>query len=530
MIKPVKKIVVVGGGSAGWMSAAMLIKAFPEKEIVLLESPDVPIAGVGESTLAGINDFVQFLEIDELDFMSYTDASYKLSIKFTDFYEKDSGGFHYPFGDPLLDGTLDGAHDWFYKKALYPETPVQDFVRSYYPSAALFENNKFSLNKDGKFHNYDPVFNAAYHFDAVKFANWLRERYCVPRGVKHIQGHVADIPVNDNGIESLVLKDGSVITADLYIDCTGFRSLLLGGALKEPFTSYADMLPNNRAWATRVPYIDKEREIEPFTNCTAIENGWVWNIPLWTRLGTGYVYSDKYVSPEEAKEQYKQYLMSDKMIIPRTREQVDALEFKDIPMRVGIQERCWVKNCIGMGFAAGFIEPLESNGLFSVHEFLFLLAKTLTKEAVTQWDIDVYNASVLNIFRNFAEFVGLHYALSIRNDTEYWKANAARVYAPGMPKLEPQSFQGFYDLQHRKMFSGRLLEKTGITFISTGMRYPILDAITVKKLENRDKLDYAKVFKKSFDAFDHKKAMWNKAAENELSLYQFLKQNIHKDV
>jgi tryptophan halogenase len=137
------------------------------------------------------------------------------------------------------------------------------------------------------------VFNAAYHFDAVKFASWLRERYCIPRGVKHVQGHVADIPVNDDGIESLVLKDRSVITADLYIDCTGFRSLLLGGALKEPFVSYADMLPNNRAWATRVPYVDKEREIEPFTNCTAIENGWVWNIPLWSRLGTGYVYSDK---------------------------------------------------------------------------------------------------------------------------------------------------------------------------------------------------------------------------------------------
>ena len=527
MIKPVNKITIVGGGSAGWMTASLLIKDFPEKEIVLIESPDVPIAGVGESTLAGINDFLRYLDIDELDFMRYTDASYKLSIKFTDFYEKDSGGFHYPFGDPYTEETFDGVHDWFYKKALYPETPVEDFVRSYYPSAALFENNKFSLNHDGKFHNYDPVFNSAYHFDATKFASWLREKYCIPRGVKHIVGHVGEIKTDEQGIEKLILKDSREITSDLYIDCTGFKSILLEQSLGEPFNYYSDMLPNNRAWATRVPYIDKEKEIEPFTNCTAIGHGWIWNIPLWTRLGTGYVYSDKFINPEDAKEEYKQYLMSNKMIIPRTREQVDALEFKDIQMRVGIQNRCWVKNCIGMGFAAGFIEPLESNGLFSVHEFLFLLAKTLRKTAITQWDRDVYNASCLHIFRNFAEFVALHYALSIRNDTKYWQANAERVYAPGLPALEPQSFQGFYDVQHRKMFGGRLLEKAGITFISTGMRYPLLDQVAVLKMQNRDKVDYKVAMKKYFDTFEAKKAFWQNAAKNELSLYQYLKQYVH---
>jgi tryptophan halogenase len=529
MIKPLQNITIVGGGSAGWMTAAILIKAFPTKTITLVESPNVPISGVGESTLADINTYVQFLGIDEKDFMKFTDGSYKLSIKFREFYEKGDQGFHYPFGEPVLEDTVDGIHDWYYKKALYPDTPVQDFVRCYYPASALFENNKFSLNEHKNFHDFDPTYHAAYHFDATKFGVWLKDRYCIPRGVVHISGEVADIPVNENGIEKLVLKDGTELTADLFVDCTGFRSILLAGALKEPFNSYADMLPNNRAWATRVEYIDKERELEPFTNSTALGNGWVWNIPLWSRLGTGYVYSDKYTTPENAKEEFKQYLMSRKVVCPKTREQVDALEFKDIQMRVGIQNRVWVKNCVAIGLSAGFIEPLESNGLFSVHEFLFKLIKTIDRPAVTQWDIDVYNASCLNIFRNFAEFVALHYALSIRNDTEYWKANANRTYSPGMPSLEPQPFLGFYDLQHRKMFSFRAPSRAGITRISIGMNYPIIDRFTIKTSELRDGVDYKEVFKKSFDAFEDKKGFWTISAKSEPTLFQYLKNNIYNE-
>jgi tryptophan halogenase len=289
------------------------------------------------------------------------------------------------------------------------------------------------------------------------------------------------------------------------------------------------MLPNNRAWATRVPYKDKEAELEPFTNCTAIGHGWVWNIPLWSRIGTGYVYSDKYIKPEDAKEEFKQYLMSDKVICPKTREEVDALEFKDVPMRVGIHKRTWVKNCVAIGLSAGFIEPLESNGLFSVHEFLFKLVKSLERPAVTQWDIDVYNASTLHIFRNFAEFVALHYALSIRNDTEYWQANNRRVYSPGLDSLTPQSFQGFNDLQHIKMFTNRAPVHAGITRIAVGMNYPLLDSTTARQHEIRDQSNYKEVFKQSFESFEKKKMYWNSLADLEPSLYEYLKNTIYKD-
>lgn len=524
MIKPCKKITIVGGGSAGWMTAAMLIKAFPDKEITVIESPNIPIVGVGESTLAHIKTYVQFLEIDEKDFMEFTDASYKLSIKFTDFYEKDAGGFHYPFGTPVLADTQDGIQDWYYKKALYPETPVEDFARCYFSNMPLIENNKFSRNEAGNFTDFNPANNAAYHFDATKFGAWLRERYAIPRGVKHIQAEVNEVITSDNGVEKLILSTNVEVTADLFVDCTGFKSLLLGKAMQEPFTSYADMLPNNRAWATRVPYQDKERELEPFTHCTAIGNGWVWNIPLWSRIGTGYVYSDQYTSPAEALEEFKQHLMSNKMVCPRTREEVDSLEYKDVPMRVGIHERTWVKNVVAIGLSAGFIEPLESNGLFSVHEFLFNLVKSLLRPAVTKWDIDVYNASCLNIFRNFSEFVALHYALSIRNDTEYWKANGSRTYSPGMETLVPQSFQGFYPLQHAKMFTGRAPVYSGITMIAVGMNYPHFDSIAQRKQEVREQTSHADRMKQWFEIQDKKKKFWENCAVAEPTLYQYLKE------
>ena len=522
MIKPLTNITIVGGGSAGWMTASILIKAFPDKNITVIESPNIPIVGVGESTLGQFKDYTNFLGIDEKDFMEYTDASYKLSIKFTDFYEKDAGGFHYPFSVPVLEDTKNGIHDWFYKKALYPDTPVQDFVRCYYPNAPLIENNKFSVNTDGKFHTYNPKFHAAFHFDATKFSLWLKERYATPRGVNYVQKEVKHVQTGPAGIEYLLMDDDTEVHSDLFIDCTGFKSLLLAGALHEPFESYADMLPNNRAWATRIAYKDKEKELEPFTNCTAIGNGWVWNIPLWSRLGTGYVYSDKFVTPEDAKEEFKQYLMSDKVVCPKTREEVDALEFKDIPMRVGIHKRTWVKNCVAIGLSAGFIEPLESNGLFSVHEFLFKLLKVIQRPAVTQWDIDNYNASTLQIFRNFSEFVALHYALSVRNDTEYWRANGDRTYSPGLDQQIPQSFHGFYDLNHRKMFTGTVPLDAGITRISAGMNYPVLDSITIQYEQTRDPIDYKEQYGESFNMFERKKAYWAKCAESEPTLFEYL--------
>jgi tryptophan halogenase len=527
MIKQINKILIVGGGSAGWMTAALLLKFYPDKEITVVESPNIPTIGVGESTLGRIKNFCAMLEIDELDFMSFTDASYKMSIKFTDFYQKDGGYFHYPFGKPFMLEKDWGMRYWMFRKALYPETDNRDFVNTYFPGAALFEKNKFTKDSTG-LGNYNPTLDAAYHFDAVKFALWLNEKYCKPRGVKHILGTISQVHQDEQGVSKLTLEDGRALSADLYIDCSGFRSLLLGDALKVPFESYSDILPNNKAWACQVPYIDKETEIEPFTNCTAIGNGWCWNTPLWSRIGTGYVYSDKYISDEAALEEFKNYLCSDKMVIPRTRAQIDQLKFRQVPFKVGIHQQTFVKNVVAIGLSAGFIEPLESNGLFSVHEFLFLLLKTLLRGPVTQWDRDVYNTSVNFLYKNFAHFVAMHYALSNRADTEYWKANSSRTYSPDMVDLQPSVSIGFNSLQNNKMFTETLDPVAGITYVSVGLNYPALDMIGQKWHEHHEDADHKKLFQSVFELLDQNKESWDAAAAAAPSLYEYLKKHIYE--
>ena len=225
--------------------------------------------------------------------------------------------FQYPFGFPALEKTDFGFNDWWHKKFIYPETPYTDFGDCYFSSMPLVNQNKLSFNKNGVFDGFDFFEVTAFHFDATKFGLWLRDFYCLPKGVVHIKEHIDTIEQNENGVESLNEKH----KADLYIDCTGFASILLGKTLKVPFESYSDILPNNSAWATKLPYKDKRKELVNFTDCRAVENGWIWTIPLWSRIGTGYVYSDKFIDDDAALKQFQKHI--------KTKE----LDFKKIKFR-----------------------------------------------------------------------------------------------------------------------------------------------------------------------------------------------------
>jgi tryptophan halogenase len=529
MICKYEKITIVGGGSAGWMTAAFLIKAFPQKEIVLIESPNIPIVGVGESTLGGIRNYCSYLEVDIKDFLQYTNGSLKMSIKFTDFYKEDAGSFHYPFGMPYFSETNRGQYDWLIAKALNPELPIQDFVNAYFPAAALFEQNKFSENRDGLFDNFSPLRDVALHFDSVKFGGWLRERYAIPRGVKHILGEVKNINTDEHGISSLILENGLEHKSDLYIDCTGWKSLLLSETLKEPFISYKNILPNNKAWATQLPYLNKEKELEPFTNCTAISNGWVWNIPLWSRIGTGYVYSNDFVSEENALEEFKNHLCSSKMIFPRTKNEIENLNFKDITMRIGIHKRTWVKNVVAIGLSAGFIEPLESNGLFTVHEFLWRLLKTLQRPEINQIEKDYYNAATMELFNGFAQFVSQHYAFTQRSETEYWRAVRRRKYVPDLITENRDKYREYHLLLQQKYFDASMGYTAGMTYISVGMHYFYYDIVNLHNELHYKQInlnDYENIY---WPALNRNKARWLAAAQNELSLYDYLKKNIYHE-
>jgi len=293
------------------------------------------------------------------------------------------------------------------------------------------------------------------------------------------------------------------------------------------------MLPNNSAWATQIQYKNKEKELEGFTNCTAIENGWCWNIPLWSRLGTGYVFSDKHVSVDEAKEEFKRYLMSDKMVVSRTQEEVDSLEYRLIKMRVGIHERTWVKNTVAIGLSAGFIEPLESNGLFSVHEFLWKLMDVLYLEDINQFNKDMYNETVYDQFNDFAKFVTLHYALSKRDDTPYWKEIAGKNFRDPVTK-DPESKNSlriatFYNMIWRYMTNwAHPFGLGGITFIAVGLRVNMLNERRVQEIEFADRRNLKNEIDQVNAQWQISKARWQKAADDSPTLYEYLRDTYYK--
>ena len=503
-------IIIVGGGSAGWMTAATLISQFPGKNITLIESLNTSTIGVGESTIGGIKSWIELLKINEKEFISLTDASYKLSIKFTDFY-KEGEFFHYPFGLPNLEDNKCQLNDWWFKKFLHPDTPYSDYVDCIYPQMALVNQNKCFSNENNEI-PFNFKKDTAYHFDAGKFAIWLKNNYAMPRGVKHLEEDIISIEQDENGIKSLNNKH----KADLFIDCTGFKSLLLGENLKEPFESLTDLLPNNSAWATRIPYKDKQKELVTYTNCTAIQNGWVWNIPLWSRIGTGYVYSDKFISDEDALIQFKQYLKK------------EDLEFKKIKMRIGIHNRLWVKNVCAIGLSAGFIEPLESSGLFTVHEFLLNLVRSLQREKVSQWDKDNFTFQCKLKFKNFAEFVALHYALSHRTDTPYWQANFNKQWSEDIINLKQNIVDTFLNASIRKDSVNFFNEKGGFHCIAAGMHWGPTDLANIfYENTNSDINFWKKEWQPLIDNLNNKRDKWSSIVKNKTDLYTFLKNNYY---
>ncbi len=501
-----QKIFIVGGGSAGWMTAATLIKEFPNRDITLIESPNIATVGVGESTIGQIRQWTRYLGIKDKDFVPHTDASFKLSIRFQDFYKKGEH-FHYPFGYPDTTNHKANLNDWWFRKIYKPETPNSEYADCVSSQMAMVNENRCHHNSDLLMFERD----TAFHFDATKFGLWLRDHYCIPRGVKHIKEDILSIEQDDSGILSLNGKH----TADMYIDCTGFKSLLLGETLKEPFISYNDLLPNNSAWATRLQYKDKENELNTYTNCTAIENGWVWNIPLWSRIGTGYVYSDKFVDDDTALKQFQKHIGT------------DEAEFKKIKMRVGIHKRLWVKNVVAIGLSAGFIEPLESNGLYTIHEFLTYLIRNMQREKVSQFDRDNFTYACRQDFRNFAEFVSLHYALSHRDDTEYWKANLNKTWSNTLIERQPDLSVGINQAVIERAFNFHHSEKNGLHYIAAGMNWAPTDKISLVREGNIPNME--RFLRDSSSYMVIKKQEWHDKAKKLPKLYHYLKDNYYEN-
>tara|TARA_B110001454_G_C12693960_1_gene423483 strand:+ start:68 stop:1624 length:1557 start_codon:yes stop_codon:yes gene_type:complete len=512
-------IVIVGGGTAGFMTATTLIKLFPNKKVSLIESPRIKTVGVGESTIVQFRKWMGLVGIKDEDFMKECNASYKFNIRFTDFHKKDNTYFDYPFGATFVPDK-NKFTIWYLKKMAYPDIPLTDYADSFCPFMALVNNNAVHENKNNELGEWDFYKETAWHFDATKFGLWLKDKICIPNGLKHITATVKDIKTNDKGIEHILLDNGDEIKADLFIDCTGFKSLLLGGALKEEFTSYNDILPNNKAIATHIPYKNKDKELVGYTNCTAIENGWVWNIPLWESVGTGYVYSDKYVTEEQALKEFKKHLKKNGV-------DVKDLSFNHLDMRIGMHKRIFVKNVCAIGLSAGFIEPLESNGLYTVHEFLSKLISLFKRDNISQFDKDGFNIVCKGTFHSWAEFVALHYALSERDDTPYWRDNMDREYVNSYYNMLTNSSSDMQKTITGKFLEGAFEDVAGIRYIATGMNWFPTSKEQIMYINTLHDLDL-KPFEPSFDEMDKFKKQWNEAVKDSPTLYKYLKDNIYK--
>lgn len=524
-MKPINTIYVIGGGTAGAMTACTLKKCFPNKDVRILQGRNIPVIGVGESTLATINGWLNMMDIEDHQWMKECNASYKMSIRFEDFAHKGDKGFHYPFGGATYTETTNKAklNDWYFKKFVYPDTPNSDYAYCTFPVMGLIDDNK--ITDQNIYPDWSFKTSVAYHFDAIKFGNWLKENYFRKIGGRILEENIFKINKNEDGsIKSITLDTQNDIKADLFIDCTGFNSLLLGKALSEPFTSYEDILPNNSAWATRLEYSNKKEELKPYTNCTAHNNGWVWNIPLWSRMGTGYVYSDKYVTDEFALREYKDYLITKHPNM--TTKVFNNLEFKKLKMKVGIYDRLWVHNVCAIGLSGGFIEPLESNGLLTVHEWLTHLVDILKKPIVNQYAKNVFNTTCKRMFRGFAEFVALHYALSNRTDTDYWRDIQKRNYP-----IETFNHQPWNDLQVSgldKMTTNHFDKRGGFHCIATGMGWYPTSVERIKyALADVTNNDLINDWKAIAEKIDKRKKEYKKLSYHCPTLYEFLKEKIY---
>lgn len=412
MGRPIDKVTIVGGGTAGWL-AATLLQAYGRKKapgskplkISVIESPDIPTVGVGEATVPAMVRTLQSAGVSEREFFKTCNASFKLGVVF-DHWNVDKAGkrvtYINPFSAaPTING-IDMAH--YYQR--FGAGPL-DYVQAYSPAVDLWRARKGPRAAGSK--EFDYPIGFAYHLDAGKFAGMLTE-HCVKNGVNHIRENVLEVEQDESGaISALKLDKTGRHKVELVIDCTGFRGLIINKALQEPFLSYSKYLANDKAMAVQIPHPDPD-VIEPVTRSTALGAGWSWRVPLYNRIGTGYVFSSAHRTDDEAREEFLAHLG------PAAK---DA-EPRIIPMRVGRNRNAWVKNCVAIGLSGGFIEPLESTAIYMIDMGIRWLITYFPDKEFPDPLRQRYNHLVDQLYDEVRDFVCLHYRLGNRTDSQYW--------------------------------------------------------------------------------------------------------------
>jgi tryptophan halogenase len=394
----VKRVVIAGGGTAGWIAAAALIKELkPLLDITLVESDEIGTVGVGESTIPTTRAFHGILGIYEKAFVSATQSTFKLGIEFENWNRIGDRYFH-AFGSVGKSVWMaDFQHFWL-------EAVRQGFGGDYVDYS--FEGGAAKANK---FQTHDGASIAyAYHLDATAYAKFLRG-LAEPAGVKRVEGKIKQVVQNpETGfVEALELESGERIEGDLFLDCTGFRALLSEQTLKTGFEDWSNWLATDAALAVQT---EPTGPAVPYTRAIAHENGWRWRIPLQTRVGNGFVYCTEYMSEDEARAQFLAALEGKPLFDPR------LLRFK-----AGMRKQSWTKNVIAMGLSSGFIEPLESTSIHMIKIAVTRLIQNFPFDGVTDAVTDRFNAQSRKEMEHVRDFIILHYKLTERDDSPFWR-------------------------------------------------------------------------------------------------------------
>jgi len=408
----IKDIIILGGGTAGWMTANLMAKRWGNGQvnITLVESPDIGIIGVGEGSTPKLKDFFDTLGIEESEWMPECNATYKNGITFKDWSTIPGfDEYFHPFGCTIdvLTFKLFKANVVLRRKGI----DVYAHPNRFFLMASLSDKKLAPIAHE----NFPFQFDYAYHFDSVLVGKFLQKR-AIANGVKHIEGTVKDVQLHENGdIASITLADNQSLSADFFVDCTGFASVLLQRTLKVAFRSFSENLFNDAAVAMPTPIT---ANIPSQTISTALANGWAWEIPLTNRFGHGYVYSSSHCSADEAETELRTRLGL-----------LDSdVEARHIGMRVGRVDKCWVKNCVSIGLSQGFIEPLEATALQFVYTTIEEFMGAFEFGGFTNEYQDSFNQRINLNFEGIRDYIVLHYKTNSRNDSEYWKQNRENTH------------------------------------------------------------------------------------------------------
>lgn len=407
-----ESIVIVGGGTAGWMCAAYLAAKWRDRyRITLIESAQIGTVGVGEGSTPFLKQFFAELGWQESDWMPACDATYKTGIEFSNWTSQPRyHSYFHPFFNALDIPTAESFFASCNQLRRGQNAPVKPDA---YFTAATMAESCLSPVSTSVAHEID----YAYHFDASKLAQCL-QAFAVARGVTHITGNVLEVQCSNGHIEQLITDCSAPMQATLFIDCSGFGGRLLKQGLGRSLHSYQDCLFNDRAVAIPTPHSNKQQPICPQTRSEGLSSGWMWNIPLTSRYGNGYVYSSQFCSPQDAEAELRQRLNIG-----------DEIPARHLTMPVGRVQEHWHGNCVAIGLSQGFIEPLEATALMLVQYGIYQLSARLGQPGNAHIRSQ-YNTEMNRMFDGIRDYIVAHYYLNTRDDTPYWRACRNDIRVP----------------------------------------------------------------------------------------------------